>query len=289
MKLVKRIKRVAEEFLGLEHWPRNPSVTPANFEEQIYEAIIRPGDYCYDVGANVGDVSLFLARLAGPSGKVIAFEPVLAIYETLRVAVERDSHLKAPIVTHPYGLAESEKQADINVPKGLFGMGSMAPRENWSRVQETHQIDSYDCRFIPLDSLISQKKQVPPDFIKIDVEGAELYVLRGATELLKRYRPLMLIEVFSPWERAFGYGPWEVFTFLMGYGYEFLFACPEGLVAYTPSQTSPFPSQYIRGYNVVAFNANRHRDRVPSLYPLLIGAGTRILAMPPPPCPNSLA
>ena len=111
MKLVKRIKRVAEEFLGLEHWPRNPSVTPANFEEQIYEAIIRPGDYCYDVGANVGDVSLFLARLAGPSGKVIAFEPVLAIYETLRVAVERDSHLKAPIITHPYGLAESEKQA----------------------------------------------------------------------------------------------------------------------------------------------------------------------------------
>jgi FkbM family methyltransferase len=282
MGIVTRIKRIAKELLGSRQWPRDAAVAPANFEEQIYEAIIRPGDYCYDVGANVGDVSLFLARLAGPSGKVIAFEPVLVIYETLRVAVERDSHLKAPIITHPYGLAESEKQAEINVPKGLFGMGSMAPRENWSRVQETHQIDSYDCRFIPLDSLISQKKQVPPDFIKIDVEGAELYVLRGAAELLNRYRPLMLIEVFSPWERAFGYGPWEVFTFLMAYGYEFLFACPEGLVAYTPSQGSPFPSQYTSGYNVVAFNANHHRDRVPSLYPLLLGAGTRILAMPPP-------
>jgi FkbM family methyltransferase len=106
------------------------------------------------------------------------------MYRALRDAVERDSALKAPIITYPYGLAESQKQADINVPKGLFGTGSMAPRENWSRVQETHQIVSYDCRFIPLDSLISQKKQIPPDFIKIDVEGAELYVLRGAAETL---------------------------------------------------------------------------------------------------------
>jgi FkbM family methyltransferase len=288
MGIVTRIRRVAKELLGLQQWPRN-RVTPANFEEQIYEAVILPGDHCYDVGANVGDVSLFLAHLAGPSGKVIAFEPVSVMYQALRAAVERDSSLKAPIITYPYGLAESEKQTDINVPKGLFGMGSMAPRENWSKIQETHQIDTYDCRFIPLDSFISQEKQVPPDFIKIDVEGAELYVLRGAAELLNRYRPLMLIEVFAPWERAFGYGPWEVFTFLMEYGYKFLFACPEGLVMYAPSQTSPFPSQYISGYNVVAFNANHHRDRVRSLDPLLLGAGTRILAMPPPPCPNRLA
>jgi FkbM family methyltransferase len=289
MGIVTRIKRMANELLGLQQWPRDPAVTPANFEEQIYEAVIRPGDYCYDVGANVGDVALFLARLAGPKGKVIAFEPVPVMYQALRDAIERDSYLKAPIITYPYGLAESEQQADINVPKGLFGMGSMAPRENWSRVQETHQIDSYDCRFISLDSLISEKRQVPPDFIKIDVEGAELYVLRGATALLRRYRPLMLIEVFSPWERAFGYGPWEVFTFLMAYGYKFLFACPEGLVAHTPSQASPFPSQYTNGYNVVAFNANHHRDRVRNLERLLLGMGTRILAMPPPPCPNSLA
>jgi len=278
---------MAKQLLGFQQWPRN-LVTPANFEEQIYEAIIRPGDCCYDVGANVGDVSLFLARLAGPSGKVIAFEPVLVMYEALRAAIQRDSHLKAPIITYPYGLAEAKKQTGINVPKGIFGMGSMAPRENWSRVQETHQIDIYDCRFIPLDSLISEKKQIPPDFIKIDVEGAELYVLRGASELLKRYRPLMLIEIFAPWERAFGYGPWEVFTLLMEYGYRFLFACPQGLVAYTPSQPSPFPSQYINGYNVVAFNGNRHGDRVCNLDPLLLGVGTRILAMPPPPCPNSL-
>jgi FkbM family methyltransferase len=289
MGIVTKIKHLAAEFLGLEPLPKTSPVTAANFEEQIYEAVIRPGDHCYDVGANVGDVSLFLARLAGPSGKVIAFEPVPVMYQALRAAVERDSSLKAPIITYPYGLAESEKRADIHVPKGLFGMGSMAPRENWSRVQETHQLESYDCRFIPLDSLISQKQQLPPDFIKIDVEGAELYVLRGASDMLECHRPLMLIEVFAPWERAFGYGPWEVFTYVMKYGYELLFACPEGLVPYRPSQASPFPSQYIGGYNVVAFHANHHRNRVCNLRSLLLGGGTRILAMPPAPCPNSLA
>jgi len=288
MGIITRIRRVAKDSLGLQQWARN-RVTPANFEEQIYEAIVRPGDCCYDVGANVGDVSVFLARLVGPRGNVIAFEPVLVMYEALRAAIERDSHPKAPIITYPYGLAESKKETDINVPKGLFGMGSMAPRENWSKVQETHQIDTYNCRFIPLDSFIAQEKQFTPDFIKIDVEGAELYVLQGATELLNRCRPLMLIEVFAPWERAFGYGPWEVFTFLMDHGYKFLFACPEGLVAYTPSQGSPFPYQYTNGYNVVAFNANHHCDRVRNLDPLLLGAGNRILGMPPPPCPNSLA
>jgi tRNA A58 N-methylase Trm61 len=76
MRIVTKIKRMVKGLLGLQRWPRDPAITPANFEEQIYEAVIRPGDYCYDVGANVGDVSLFLARLAGPMGKVIAFEPV---------------------------------------------------------------------------------------------------------------------------------------------------------------------------------------------------------------------
>ena len=92
-----------------------------------------------------------------------------------------------------------------------------------------------------------------------------------------------------PWERAFDYGPWDVFTFLMEYRYKFLFACPEGLVAYAPTRARPFPSQYTSGYNVVAFNATHHRDRVRNLERLLLGVGTRILAMPPPPCPNSMA
>jgi hypothetical protein len=52
----------------------------------------------------------------------------------------------------------------------------------------------------------------------------------------------MLIEIFAPWEGAFGYGPWEVFKFLIGYGYKFLFACPEGLDSLYAVAGQSFPA-----------------------------------------------
>jgi hypothetical protein len=55
---------------------------------------------------------------------------------------------------------------------------------------------------------------------------------------------------------------WEVFTFLMEYGYKLVFVRREGVVVCMPSQSIHFPSRYISGYNVVAFNANHHGARV---------------------------
>jgi hypothetical protein len=79
MELAYRIKRAAKELLGYPQSPRKGVVRPTNFEEQIYRAAIEEGDICFDVGANVGDVAIFLARIATPRGCVVAFEPVFGV------------------------------------------------------------------------------------------------------------------------------------------------------------------------------------------------------------------
>jgi tRNA A58 N-methylase Trm61 len=72
------MRRLAKEALGLQQWPKKAAVRPRNFEQQIYSALVREGDICFDVGANVGDVALYLARLTGRTGCVVAFEPVFS-------------------------------------------------------------------------------------------------------------------------------------------------------------------------------------------------------------------
>ena len=102
-------------------------------------------------------------------------------------------------------------------------------------------------------------------------------------------RPLMLIEVFAPWERAFGYRPWELLSWLLERGYRLLFACPNGLVEHVPTESGPFPPEYEMGYNVVAFLPEIHSERIGALKHLRAGAGGRLLPMDPSSGPNRIA
>lgn len=261
---------------------------PEGFEEQIYCAAVVPGDTCFDVGANVGQMSLLFAELAGPEGLVVAFEPVWPMYRELCAGVQRGSTATAaPIVTVPMGLADEEATATIQVRGDDFGMGSLARSDVWATILDRHEITSYACTLTTLDRVRATAQLPAPDVMKIDVEGAELLVLRGATGLFDSgARPLLLVELFAPWERAFGYEPWAVLSLLAERGYRFLFACPEGLVDHEPTAEDPFPAEFVGGYNVLAYQPNAHRDRLDALSRLRAGTGATILPMPAAPLPN---
>jgi FkbM family methyltransferase len=287
---VSRVKRALKELLGREQWPKKERPRPRSFEEQIYASAVRSNDVCYDVGASTGDVSLFLARLAGDGGLVVAFEPVWPTYEQLCQRVQMNFNSKAPIVTLPVGLAETQKVASIQVPQRRFTMGSLAEPAAWAQAQQGAEIESFECCFLTLDGLRQSTSLPIPDFVKIDVEGAELFVLFGACRMFADgCRPLMLIELFAPWQRAFNYGPWKVLSWLAERGYRFLFACPRGLVEHESSEDSPFPAGYEQGYNLIAFHPSKHADRIKSLDGLRVGGGQSILPMSPPPVRNTLA
>jgi FkbM family methyltransferase len=259
-----------------------------NFEEQIYLAALQQGDICFDVGANVGSVATFFARIVTPSGCVIAFEPIFAVYRNLCKQVQDDPYMKAPIIALPVGLSDVSGSGTISVPDGDSGLGSLASSDIWRTIHAAGTVTTHVCDFTTLDSVLADERYPRPDFIKIDVEGAELRVLRGGLDAFQRgFRPLMLIELFAPWQRAFGYGPWDVLGFLANLGYQFYFACPEGLVAHVPSASKPFPRQYERGYNLIAYRPEEHARRVERLNRLMSG-GDGVLSMAPPPVPNKI-
>ncbi|MBC8042608.1 MAG: FkbM family methyltransferase [Rhizobacter sp.] len=281
MNLIAYLKTTAKQLLGHQQ-ARKPRLKaqrpkPASYEEQIYAAVVGEGDLCFDIGANRGDVAIFLARLAGSSGKIIAFEPAWPVYESLCANIQSDIYRKSPILTVPYGLAATESELSIQVPNGNYGMGSMAQAERWREAQSGATLDA----FRALTNLPT------PDFMKIDVEGAEWLVLQGAAGMFNAgVRPLMLIEIFAPWEQAFGYQPWTPLAWLLEQGYRFLFACPNGLVEHLPSSDKPFPPDYIQAYNIVAFVPEQHAGRIKNLESLRAGHRPKLFPMFPPPIPN---
>jgi FkbM family methyltransferase len=167
----------------------------------------------FDVGANVGFYSLhWISRLA-PGGTVHAFEPVPGTFAKLARNVEING-LRGAIRTNDFGLGDEAKTLSIFVP-GFSGSGAASiknqhPQE--TSVEVEARIETLD-RYFPVTGL----KQL--DLIKVDVEGAELLVLKGGRETLARHRPLLFLELLRKWSKPFGYHPNEVIAMLGAMGY----------------------------------------------------------------------
>ena len=267
--ILHRAKQSAKVLFNLRRLPK-----PLSLEEQVYAEVVRDGDVCFDIGANVGWIALFLARTAGPTGKVIAFEPVWPTYMTMCANIQNTINVKAPILTMPFGLAEEDKAATIHVPDGRFEFATLVQPDELTRLYPQMRLAQYDCRFLSLDGFLRTKDRLVADFWKLDVEGAELLVLRGASEhFAAGHRPLIAAEVYAPWQQRFGYSPWEFFAPLLSWGYRFFFLCPGGLIDHLPSESAPFPAEFEHGYNVLAHVPERHAERMRGLKRLRFGTG----------------
>jgi hypothetical protein len=188
--------------------------------------------------------------------------------------IQNTINIKAPIFTMPFGLAEEEKTAIIHVPDGQFEFGSLARPDELVNVFPGMELTQYECRFLSLDAFLRSSDGLVADFWKLDIEGAELSALRGASEhFAAGNRPLIVAEVYAPWQERYGYGPWEFFGPLLGLGYQFLFLCDGGLIGHLPSQSAPFPPEFESSYNVLAFDPGRHAERIRGLTPLRFGTG----------------
>jgi FkbM family methyltransferase len=267
--ILHRAKQSAKILFNLRRLPR-----PHTLEEQVYAGIVREGDVCFDIGANVGWIALFLARTAGMTGKVVAFEPVWPTYMAMCANIQNTINIKAPIFTMPFGLAEQDKTAIVHVPDGRFEFGSLAQPDELAQVFPDMTIARYECRFMTLDGFLRSSEGLVADLWKIDVEGAELFVLRGASQhFADGGRPLIVAEVYAPWQERCGYGPWDFFAPLLGLGYRFLFLCRGGLIEHLPTESEPFPPEFEESYNVVAYVPGPHAERIRGLERLRFGTG----------------
>lgn len=151
-------------------------------KRKAFEHIIKPGSVVYDIGANVGYFSLLASVLVGSRGHVVAFEPLPRNLCYLRKHLELNGLQNLMVID----AAVSDQSGEA-----FFDLGASTAMG--------HLADAGDIRVrrVSLDHLLGEKTILPPDYMKIDVEGAEYDVLCGARRILEIYHPLLFVDTHN--------------------------------------------------------------------------------------------
>jgi FkbM family methyltransferase len=214
--------------------------TQGVYDLPVTEAIMRlsdPGDTSLDVGANIGYMTLVLARSAGPRGRVVSFEPCPAVLPVLRLNVENWRRLEiAPIEIHEIALSDRDGEGRLGVPSvsdGNWGVASLEVKEGGISVKLGR-----------LDSL----EPGGAGILKVDVEGHEADVLSGAQKLLSQK---LIRDILFEEHEAY---PARSHTILLEHGYTIFRLTrstwrPLLLPADAPSRQAYLPSNFLATAN----------------------------------------
>lgn len=156
-------------------------------------AALGQGDHAIDVGAHLGDVTRQIMQSIGPSGRVLAVEPLPHLAAGLRRTLG-DAVIIEECALTDGGAGEAEFLHVKNNP----GYSGLRERD----YPEAPIFERVTVKTRPLDELV-EEHGLKPKLIKIDVEGAELLVLRSAEQTIRKYQPTILVEHGSA---AVGYG-----------------------------------------------------------------------------------
>lgn len=163
----------------------------------------------FDIGSNVGYFSLCY-KAWFPKSNVYAFEPLLPTYNMLIKNI--DLNQMSDINVHNLGFYDSEQVMEFYYNNEVSGLSGLKNHH------DSNAVTKFECKVTTLDSFINLSN-LRIDFIKIDVEGAELFVFKGGSEVLKKFKPVIFTELFNPWTRNFGYSPNDMIEYMAGLGY----------------------------------------------------------------------
>jgi FkbM family methyltransferase len=212
--------------------------------QKIFTQIIRPGDVVFDLGANNGLHSLLFAHLVGNAGKVYAFEPLKSNCDEIaeNAAINKINNIQ--IVNAAVGSEEGE----ISFHLGLH--------DKQGSIVRIGKGEDVKVKLITLDGFINAENR-RPDFIKIDIEGAESMALQGFSHRIDGIKPIIFIELHNPEQDA------KVGKFLLDHGY----------VAYRMTERSVANDLGIEGLEKIA--------DMTKTYPDPAGVSGTILALHP--------
>lgn len=189
--------------LGLEY--------ASGFEADDLQAVLRllPEDaVVLDVGANFGMYSIVIAAQRA-TARVHAFEPVRATAELLAANVRRNGVTERIRINN---LAVGKEPGRLSITTDRHAGNYLVSGGVYSG--EIEQVD-----VITLDSYAATHGLTRVDFIKCDVEGAELLVMKGGRQILEKLRPVVMLEIAEEWARRFGYSVDTLIDYMTGLGY----------------------------------------------------------------------
>jgi FkbM family methyltransferase len=171
--------------------------------------LIKPSFNIFDVGANIGWYSMNFAKCI--SGvKLFAFEPMAKTFNYLTRNIELNEI--SSIEKYNFGFSNEEKELTFYYDFEGSGNSSMA------NLSEKKHIQEITCKVTTLDKF-TQRENIAVDFIKCDVEGAELFVFTGGEATLRQHKPIIFTEMLRKWSAKFNYHPNEIIEFLQTLGY----------------------------------------------------------------------
>ena len=182
--------------------------------------LVRRGHVCVDVGAAAGVYSQALSRLVGPTGMVHSVEPVPFFHSAwCRVLGARR---RRNVRQHTIALGAEPCRAALRVPCTLDGPDTSRSFLDWHShgVGSNAEFSYHDDVLVDVDTLDGLCSSLTRlDFVKIDVEGGELHVLRGGQRIIERFQPTMLIEIECRHTARYEHSPADVVAWLAEHGY----------------------------------------------------------------------
>jgi FkbM family methyltransferase len=197
-------------------------------EERFYLALDLKGKVVYDIGSYEGIFSLFAARAVGKGGTLIVCEPNPWCFNNTRANLDLN-RFSCTILMENAAIADERKVEKMIQPK-LEPARSTFNDDIAERIKSSEEYLTFETRVERLDDLIAERQWPAPDFIKIDTEGTELAVLKGARNTLAAHHPGLLIELDGTtpenWQSNYraihqlltglGYGVWDLYGKQLG-------------------------------------------------------------------------
>ncbi len=175
-------------------------------EEKIAQGFLHEGDVCLDIGANIGNFSLFASKVVGNTGKVFAFEahPATYRYATRNIALNNMKN----IICEQKAVGESQGSISFS-------------NDSYDDVNHVQKGGGVLVEMITLDDYAPLSNNKVISFMKIDIEGYELFALKGATKLLQKTR-YILFESYEKSAVSYGYHVEDVYSFFLQNGFDII-------------------------------------------------------------------
>lgn len=203
----------------------------------LIKQIIRPGNVIFDIGANIGQFSVFMSKCLAGSGIVYAIEPYGKNIQLIKKNIEINKVNNISI--HQIAIAEASGPTILRVYSDYaYNSLLLIDRKKLLR-EETVEAQT-------LDDFVEKNRITRIDLLKIDIEGFELSAFKGAVETLKKLKPAIIAEIQPLNIKALGIGRQDIIDYLSVFGYEAFLITNRGLRLANEASSGQFENYYFK-------------------------------------------
>jgi FkbM family methyltransferase len=236
-----------------------------NLEKAVFLSLVHRGDAVVEVGANTGYYTRLFSQLVGARGHVHAFEPAPPTFAELQANLRHAP--RGRVALNNCALADEERMADLYLPGEDHGQAALTRHTFGSWADADVPVHTYSCRTTTLDAYAATARLDALSFVKCDTEGAELLVLRGAQETIRRFKPLLFLEVSRHWTADFGYAPADLARFLESLGYSRFFLVSDEILQLSDLPRDLASDRLPDSANLLCADPELHAGRLARLRP----------------------